>query len=50
MDVKHGNREKQTPGHGSDPTPDLTPSPGRPFANDVIAPVNGFEKRLEMSR
>jgi hypothetical protein len=50
MDVKHRNREDQTPGHGADPTCDPAPGSSRPPADHMIGPVDGFEQGLEMSR
>jgi hypothetical protein len=50
MDVKDGNREDQTSSKSSEPASDLAPSPGRSFADHVIATVDGFKERLQMSR
>ena len=50
VDVTNGNREDQPPGQDCRPTPDPAPGPGRPPADDMIAVVDRFQERLEMSR
>ncbi len=50
MNVKHGNREDQTPSRAGDPAPDPPPGTRRPSADDVVAPVDGIEERLKVSR
>jgi len=50
MDVKNGNREDQAPSQTADPTCYPAPGPGRPSADNMIGPVDGFEEGLEMSR
>ena len=50
MDVKNGNREDQTPGQTADPACYPPPNSGRPSADNMIAPIDGFEEGLKMSR